>query len=559
MAVLWVIVVLGAALFAVGQMNWLTALAVAAAAAGRFAASWPRAAIGVAACAAVGLAVSLWHSFDYGALLAAFAIPLLGGLFAYSAERRNVLIYALKETRAELARMAVAEERLRISRDLHDLLGHSLSLIALKSELAGRMIGSDPQRAAKEIAELEAVVRRSLAEVRQAVTGYRQPSLAAELAAARRMLASAGIDCRVDAPGSYDLPPEVDALLAWTVREGSTNIVRHSSARHAGITVAVTGASASAELTDDGAGPPAGRRAPAADGGIEPAGATGAAGSGLAGLAERAGRLGGTLLAGAGRHGGFRVRVTVPLTTAGPPGQPATAAVIRRCPGHRPGRSRCPRHRPGRRHRPGPGAPVSVRIMIAEDQTMVRQALVALLELEPDITVVAQAASGDEAIAMAGRYQPDVALLDIEMPGLDGIEVARRLTGNGFAGKIVIVTTFGRPGYLAAAMTAGASGFLLKDAPAAELATAIRRVHAGERVVDPGLAAAALAEGASPLTAREAEVLAAARGHGSIADLAGRLHLSQGTVRNHLSAAIQKLGARNRAEAVQIAERKGWL
>jgi two-component system response regulator DesR len=197
--------------------------------------------------------------------------------------------------------------------------------------------------------------------------------------------------------------------------------------------------------------------------------------------------------------------------------------------------------------------------MIAEDQTMVRQALVTLLELEPDITVVAQAASGDEAVAMASRYQPDVALLDIEMPGLDGIEVARRLRGNGFGGKTVIVTTFGRPGYLAAAMAAGASGFLLKDAPAAELATAIRRVHAGERVVDPALAAAALAEGASPLTTREAEVLAAARGHAAIADLATRLHLSQGTVRNHLSAAIQKLGARNRAEAVQIAERKGWL
>src|SRR6059058_161703 len=165
--------------------------------------------------------------------------------------------------------------------------------------------------------------------------------------------------------------------------------------------------------------------------------------------------------------------------------------------------------------------------MIAEDQTMVRQALVALLELEDDITVVAQAASGDEAMAMASRYQPDVALLDIEMPSPDGIEVARRLTADGFRGRIVIVTTFGRPGYLAAAMAAGASGFLLKDAPAAELATAIRRVHAGERVVDP--------------------------------DLAGRLHLSQGTVRNHLSAAIQKLGARNRAEAVQIAERKGLL
>ncbi len=326
-AVLWVIVVLGAALFAVGQMNWLTALAVAAAAAGRFAAGWPRAAIGVAACAAVGLAVSLWHSFDYGALLAAFAVPLLGGLFAYSAERRNVLIYALKETRAELARMAVAEERLRISRDLHDLLGHSLSVIALKSELAGRMLESDPQRAAREISELEAVARRSLAEVRQAVTGYRQPSLAAELAAARRMLAAAGIDCRVDAPGSYDLPPEVDALLAWTVREGSTNIVRHSGARHAAITVTVTGAGASAELTDDGARLPAGRGAPAAGGGIEPAAATGAAGTGLEGLAERAGRLGGTLLAGADARGGFRVRVTVPLTTAGLHGQPETPAV----------------------------------------------------------------------------------------------------------------------------------------------------------------------------------------------------------------------------------------
>jgi two-component system, NarL family, sensor histidine kinase DesK len=327
LVVLWVIVLLGATLFVVGQMNWLTALAIAAAGAGRIAANLPRAVMGVAACAAVGAAVSVWYGLGYGATLAAFGVPLLGGLFAYSAERRNVLMVKLNEARAELARTAVAEERLRISRDLHDLLGHSLSLITLKSELAGRMIESDPQRAAREIAELEAVARRSLAEVRQAVTSYRQPSLAAELAAARRMLAAAGIDCRVDAPGSYDLPPEVDALLAWTAREGSTNIVRHSGARHARITVTVTGASASAELTDDGAGPPAGRGAPAAGDGNEPVAATGPAGSGLAGLAERAGRLGGTLLAGAGARGGFRVRVTVPLTTAGPNGQPAAAAV----------------------------------------------------------------------------------------------------------------------------------------------------------------------------------------------------------------------------------------
>jgi two-component system, NarL family, response regulator DesR len=204
-------------------------------------------------------------------------------------------------------------------------------------------------------------------------------------------------------------------------------------------------------------------------------------------------------------------------------------------------------------------APVTVRIVIAEDQAMVRQALVALLGLEPDIEVVAQAATGDEAVAMIRKHQPDVAVLDIEMPGSSGIEVARQLRQDDFAGQVVIVTTFGRPGYLRAAMTAGASGFLLKDAPAAQLAEAIRRVAAGERVVDPGLAAAALAEGDSPLTGRETDVLAAAAGHDAITEIAGRLHLSPGTVRNHLSAAMQKLGARNRAEAVQIAQRKGWL
>ena len=197
--------------------------------------------------------------------------------------------------------------------------------------------------------------------------------------------------------------------------------------------------------------------------------------------------------------------------------------------------------------------------MIAEDQTMVRQALVALLELESDIEVVAEAADGEEALAMARKHHPDVAVLDIEMPGPSGIEVARQLTASGFSGKVVIVTTFDRPGYLRAAMAAGASGFLLKDAPAADLAAAIRKVAVGERVVDPSLAAAALALGDSPLTARECEVLAAAASHDAIADIACRLHLSPGTVRNHLSAAIQKLGARNRAEAVEIAQRKGWL
>jgi two-component system response regulator DesR len=202
---------------------------------------------------------------------------------------------------------------------------------------------------------------------------------------------------------------------------------------------------------------------------------------------------------------------------------------------------------------------VTIHIMIAEDQAMVRQALVALLGLESDLEVVAQAGTGDEALAMARKHQPEVAVLDIEMPGRSGIEVARQLRQDGFAGQVVIVTTFGRPGYLRAAMAAGASGFLLKDAPAAQLADAIRRVAKGERVVDPALAAAALADGESPLTGRETEVLTAAAGHDAITEIADRLHLSSGTVRNHLSAAMHKLGARNRAEAVQMAQRKGWL
>jgi two-component system, NarL family, response regulator DesR len=202
---------------------------------------------------------------------------------------------------------------------------------------------------------------------------------------------------------------------------------------------------------------------------------------------------------------------------------------------------------------------MTVRVLLAEDQTMFRSALATLLALEPDIEVVAEVDRGDRIASAVREWNPDVALMDIEMPGIDGLEAARRLRAEGCPVKVVIVTTFGRPGYLHAAMEAGAAGFLLKDAPVSELAVAIRRVVAGERVVDPALAVAALSEGASPLTPRETEVLSAARRHGTVADLAAQLHLSPGTVRNHLSAAIQKLGARTRAEAVDIADQKGWL
>ncbi|MBD3943465.1 response regulator transcription factor [Microbacterium sp. NEAU-LLC] len=200
-----------------------------------------------------------------------------------------------------------------------------------------------------------------------------------------------------------------------------------------------------------------------------------------------------------------------------------------------------------------------IRLLIADDQALVRGALSALLGLEGDIEVVAEVGRGDEVVAAAVEARADVALLDIEMPGMDGIAAAAALRTALPSCRVLIVTTFGRPGYLSRAMRSGASGFVVKDTPAAQLADAVRRVAQGMRVVDPALAADSLAQGVSPLTERETDVLATARTGGSIADIARILHLSEGTVRNHLSSAIGKTEGRNRADAARIAEENGWL
>ena len=200
-----------------------------------------------------------------------------------------------------------------------------------------------------------------------------------------------------------------------------------------------------------------------------------------------------------------------------------------------------------------------IRVLLAEDQGMVRGALAALLQLEEDIAVVAEVARGDEVLAAALESQPDVALLDIEMPGSSGLEAAQALSQQLPSCRIAILTTFGRSGYLRQAMASGATAFLLKDAPAADLAVAIRRVMAGERVVDPELALAALSDGRNPLTNRERDVLKASLTGASIADIAAQLYVTEGTVRNHLSTAIQKMEAQNRIEAARLAEEKGWL
>jgi two-component system, NarL family, response regulator DesR len=200
-----------------------------------------------------------------------------------------------------------------------------------------------------------------------------------------------------------------------------------------------------------------------------------------------------------------------------------------------------------------------IRVLIAEDQAMIREALAALLSFEDDIEVVAQVGRGDEVSRAATEAHPDVALLDIEMPGMDGLTAATELRRHCPGIKIVILTTFGRPGYLRRAMESGVSAFIVKDSPADKLAQTIRKVLAGQRVIDPDLAAAALAEGTSPLTPREAGVLARAADGATVAEIAGTLYLSEGTVRNYLSSCIQKTGARNRAEALRIAQERGWL
>ncbi|MEI2819861.1 MAG: response regulator transcription factor [Marmoricola sp.] len=200
-----------------------------------------------------------------------------------------------------------------------------------------------------------------------------------------------------------------------------------------------------------------------------------------------------------------------------------------------------------------------IRLLLADDQALVRGAMAALLGLEPDLEVVAEVGRGDEVLAAVVRHQPDVCVLDIEMPGLDGIEATAGLKAAGLATRILVVTTFGRPGYLRRALEAGASGFVVKDTPAAQLADAVRRVHAGLRVVDPQLAQESLIGGPNPLSEREVDVLRLAVQGDSASSIARALFLSAGTVRNHLSSAIGKTGAATSIEAALIARDNGWL
>jgi two-component system response regulator DesR len=464
-------------------------------------------------------------------------------------------IRILRDTRAELAQNAVAEERLRFARDLHDLLGHTMSVIVVKAEVVRRLVEREPALAAEAAADIEQIGRRALTEVREAVNGYRAPEFAVELDSVRTALADAGVSVLVRHDGP-PVPPAASRVFGWAIREAATNVIRHSGAKICEITVTVDATAATLEVRDTGYG-----YRHHAPGSADRAAHTGV---GLVGLAERVTAAGGTLATGNASRGGFRVLVTLPATPAlscvdGPdPSMWAVLGDAQRTHGAAEyttaadtgGRFECLRR---------PGRIVVIRVLLAEDQGMMRGALALLLGLEPDIEIVAEVGTGDAVVPSAVETKPDVALLDIEMPGMSGLDAAAALREAVPDCRVLILTTFGRPGYLRRAMDAGARGFLVKDAPVEDLAAAIRRVLAGESVVDPMLAAAALSAGPNPLTDREREVLAAAVDGSTIADIAGRLFLSESTVRNYLSAAITKTGTRNRIEAVGVAQSNGWL
>ena len=485
------------------SLRALTALVLVSAAA----ASVLTASIGRAGAGAYGLLL-IAASWQYTFIVGIGVLTCRGSAWTLR------IMSELDRSRTAHARLSVAEERLRFARDLHDVLGRNLSLIAVQSELAAELARRGDQDAAGQMLQVRQVAHESLREMRAVVSGYRTADLGAELAGAQEVLRSAGMSCRVigDAAG---LPADVQAALGWVVREGTTNIIRHSDA---------TACTIELHILDSPGAPRAVTLSMDNDRVHTPA--AGSGGSGLAGLGERLAGLGGSITTGHPRNGHFRLEASLPA----------------------------PRHRCHRRD-----ARAVIRVLLADDENLIRTALASLLAIQDDLQVVAQAASGDEALAMARRHRPDVAVLDLQMPGLDGIAVAEQLVTELPACGSLILTSYGRPGHLKRALAAGVRGFLPKTVSAQVLADVVRTVHRGGRYVDPELAADAISAGDSPLTPREADVLELAAGGAPLDEIARRAALTPGTVRNYLSSAAAKLGAANRHEAVQLARSRGWI
>ena len=425
----------------------------------------------------VSVAVVIWQGMP-----AVYFTPVIITVLLVVASMLTVRVIEYEVAAAESEQhLRAAEERERLARDVHDLVGHSITVATLRLQLAERLFDSDPDRARAELARTREFLQETHGELRRSITGQQERSLVNEVDRVVDALHSSGV--QVDVKGSPEVVRGPVALvLGWVLREAATNVLRHANARRVRICFEPHGFS----MIDDGDGPGQGK------------------GSGIPGMRQR--------VAASGGDGRLR----------------------------------------------GEGD-VVIRVLLADDQDLIRGALAALLELEPDIDVVAQVGRGDEVLAAAREARAEACLIDIQMPGVDGIEAARQLRDQLPGVRVVMVTTFDRPGYLRRSLEAGAIGFVVKNTPAAELAEIVRRAHAGLRTIDRELAHDVLFTLPNPLTTREQEVLQLAASGEPVAQLARKLFLSQGTVRNHLSNAIGKTGAANRMEAVRIATERGWL
>ncbi len=457
-----------------------------------------------------------WPYRIYGVLPSLAFIWIIGWQTIGEAARARAA-ERLRIENARIEALSAAAERERIARDLHDLLGHSLTGLVVRAQLVQSLLAADPDRAGAEAAQLEGTARQALAQLRAAVSGLNAVTLADELETAQRTLSAAGV--AVDVRGAGQDVPDPDGRAV--PRAGAAGGRHQRRPPRRGPPLRDPRGAPRRRLA-----PPRRRRRPR-----EPRRGRGQRPSRHA-RAHHRGR----------RSRGARRR------PQRPPARRRGRAVALRWPGrwrHPPDRHRARMTRP-------------VRVVLAEDEQMIRDAFGQLLDLQPDVEVVAGCHDGASALEAVRHHRPDVLLTDIEMPGMSGLELAEAVAAGGLAVRVVIVTTFARPGYLRRALDAGVAGYVLKAAPVADLVQALRTVRDGGRVIEPELALMAW-DAPVALTERERDVLRLAEGGLPNADIAARLHLAEGTVRNYLSDAITKLHARTRGEAAAIARSRGLL
>ncbi|MFL0457561.1 response regulator [Brachybacterium paraconglomeratum] len=446
---------------------------------------------------AMAFGLSAPVAFPTGALLLAVVLTVRISLWLAA------MVRELDDAREAQAQLAVAEERLRFARDLHDVTGRDLSVIAVKTELVAQLAERGDPRAAEHGREAAQIARTSLAEIRSLVRGYRGADLATELQGTASLLRSAHVEVTVHG-AAEDVPAARAGTAAWVLREGGTNILRHADPSAVEITLRADGVT----MVNDGA----------------PEDAEIREGSGLTGMREP------------------------PRGRGDPGGSPRGRHLHPRRPLH-----------PDRRI-PMTDAPARpLRVVLVDDEHLIRSALATMLSLEEDLEVLGEAGTVAEGARLIAETTPDIAVVDLQLPDGDGLELCEQIAEASPATRCLILTSHARPGYLKRALAQGVLGFLPKTTSAEQLARAVRSVANGRRAIDPELAAETISSGDSPLTPREADVLEYAADGAPVEQIARRAHLAPGTVRNYLSSAQAKLQAANRHEAAAIARRQGWI